>query len=59
MSADNPPWWTHFLLATIIAGIFAALPFWTRGLSVEMAKVAAMIIFPLVIAVYIFAVRRG
>ncbi len=57
MAEGRDPWWTHVYLATIIAGGFAAVPFWTRGLSIEVATVAAAIIFPLIIAAYIFVVR--
>jgi hypothetical protein len=56
VAEDRNPWWTHIFPATVIAGGFAAVPFWTRGLSLEIATVAAGIIFPLMIVAYIYVV---
>jgi hypothetical protein len=58
MIEDKHPWWAHVILATIFAGCFAAVPFWTRGLSLHIASIAAMFIFPSMIVVYI-SVMRG
>ncbi len=58
MSTESgSPWWSHVVVATIIASGFAAVLFWTRGLSVEVATVASLIIFPSIIAAYIFVMR--
>jgi hypothetical protein len=58
MSKSKNPWWTHIFLATVIAGGFAAIPFWTRGLSLELAELAAIVIFPSIIVAYILIVRE-
>lgn len=50
-------WWSHIVLATIIATGFAAIPFWTRGISLELAEVAAIIIFPVIIVIYILVAK--
>lgn len=57
VAEGHDPWWTHVFLATIIASGFASVPFWTRCLSIEIATVAAVFIFPLIIGAYIFIVR--
>jgi hypothetical protein len=59
MAEARSPWWSHVVLATTIAGGFAAVPFWTRGLSIEAATVAALIIFLSIVAAYIFVMRAS
>ena len=53
------PFWGHVVLATTIATIAAAVPFWTHGLSLEVSTWAAIVIFPSALATYAFALRRG
>jgi hypothetical protein len=58
MTEEHIPWWFHVLAATFIAACFAAVPFWTRGLTVQIAGIAAVVIFPSIIVVYIVAMKR-
>lgn len=51
--------WAHVALATFIASGFAAVPFWTHGLSLAVASVAAAVIFPAVIVAYVFVMREN
>lgn len=57
MSDDKIPWWFHVIMATLIASGFAAVPFWTWGLTVQMAGIAAAVILPSIIVAYILATR--
>jgi hypothetical protein len=49
--------WTHVVLVTMLAGIFAAVPFWVIGLPLWIAETLAAIIFPGVIVAYILVMR--
>jgi hypothetical protein len=57
MRDNKIPWWFHVIAATAIAGGFAAVPFWTWGLTVQMAGIAAAVIFPSIIVAYVLAMR--
>jgi hypothetical protein len=57
VAESRDPWWSHIFMAAFIAGGFAAVPFWTRGLSLEIATVVALVIFPSVVVVYIFVAK--
>ena len=52
-------WAAHAILASIIAGGFAAVPFWTWGVTLREAGIAAPIIFVLVIGAYVYVMRNG
>jgi hypothetical protein len=45
-------------MVVMIAGLFAAVPFWTLGLTLEQATVAAAVIFPVVVCAFAFAIWR-
>jgi hypothetical protein len=51
-------WWQIIIIATVVAGVFAAIPFWTVGLSLQTAGIIAMVIFPVVFG-FFFAAFRG
>jgi formate/nitrite transporter FocA (FNT family) len=51
-------WLGHAFMAAMIAGLFAVVPFWTHGLTLDQATKAAVVIFPLVIFAYTFAIWR-
>lgn len=53
-----PSWLAHIILATMFAGVWAAVPFWVRGLPLSIAEVLAAIIFPAVIVGYILLMRK-
>jgi hypothetical protein len=57
MSVENSRWRSHVVLVTLTASVFAAVPFLMRGLSTEIAELAAVILFPATIAAYIFIVK--
>jgi hypothetical protein len=57
MAEKHDSWWAHGLLAVIIAGLFAAIPFWTHGLSIQVAAAIAAIIFLAVLLAYALVVR--
>jgi hypothetical protein len=59
MGFENSRWSSHLLLLTLVAFVFAAVPFLMRGLSMEIAALAATIIFPSAIAAYIFVMKLG
>jgi hypothetical protein len=52
------PWWFSVIYVTMIAAVFAAVPFWTRGLTLTMAEIAAAIIFPSVAIFFAVALWR-
>jgi hypothetical protein len=58
MTEDKIPWWTHVIAALVVALLFAAVPFWTHGLSVSDATICAGVIFPVVVAFYVYAIWR-
>jgi hypothetical protein len=58
MQQDNIPWWGHVIAATVIASLFAAVPFWTHGLTLMGATICAGIIFPAVVVLYTYVVWR-
>jgi hypothetical protein len=47
------------LLGVIIAALFAAVPFWTYGLTLHQAAATSTVIFPLVLAAYAYVLRKG
>lgn len=51
-------WLGYGCIGILVAGLFAAVPFWTLGLTLDQATVAAAIIFPLVLIAYAFAIWR-
>jgi len=59
MTDEKHPLWTHILLAVLIASLFAAVPFWTHGLTSGQATAIATVIFPLIIAAYVYIMRRA
>jgi hypothetical protein len=54
MSAEKTHWRLHVVLVTIIACVFAAVPFL---MGAEIAQFAAMILFPSTIAAYVVVMR--
>lgn len=52
------PWWFSVIYVTMIAAAIAAVPFWTRGLTLTMAEIAAAIIFPSVVVFLAVALWR-
>jgi hypothetical protein len=58
MTKDDPPWWAYAFVVIVIAGLFAAVPFWTHGSTISEAKIAAMAVFPIVIAAFAFVIWR-
>jgi hypothetical protein len=54
MSAEKTHWRLHVVLVTIIASVFAAVPFL---MGAEIAQFAAMILFPSTIAAYVIVMR--
>jgi hypothetical protein len=58
MTKDEPSWWAYAVVVIVIAGLFAAVPFWMHGLTISEAKIAAMVIFPIVVAAFAFAIWR-
>jgi hypothetical protein len=57
MSIENSHWRPHVVLVTLTACVFAAIPFLVRGLSTEVAELAATIIFPSTISAYILVMK--
>jgi hypothetical protein len=51
-------WFGFAFMGVMIAALFAAVPFWTHGLTVKQATVAAAVIFPLVLIAYSYAIWR-
>lgn len=49
----------YILCAAVIAGAFAAVPFWTRGLPLKWAELASIVIFPSVLVFLVVATSRG
>jgi hypothetical protein len=56
MSEKKELWWPHIVVATAVAGGFAALPFWTVGLPIWIATIMAAVLFPSVLTLYILVV---
>ena len=54
MSVKNRYRWSHVVLVTMIASVFAAVPFLMPGLGTDIAELAAMIIVPSNVAAYFF-----
>jgi hypothetical protein len=54
MSVKNRYPWSQFVLLTMIASVFAAIPFSMPGLGTDIAELAAMIIVPSNVAAYLF-----
>ena len=54
MRAEKTNWRSHVVLVTIIASVFAAVPFLMGS---EIARVAATILFPSTIAAYVVVMR--
>jgi hypothetical protein len=54
MSVRNSYRWLHVVLVTMIASVFAAVPFVMPGLGTDIAELAAMIIVPSNVAAYLF-----
>ncbi len=57
MKAKTRVWRSHVILVTLTACAFAAVLFSMRGLSIEVAKLAATIIFSSTIAAYILVMK--
>ncbi len=51
-------WLWYILGAAVIAGCFAAAPFWVRGLPFKWAELASLAIFPCVLVFLIVAMIR-
>ena len=51
--------WLGLALGGIfIAALFAAVPFWAHGLSVEQAAWVSAVVFPVVLGFYAYAIWR-
>jgi uncharacterized membrane protein len=60
MNADHKiPWYGHLIFALMFACLFSAVPFWIIGLTLQQARIAAVVVFPIAIIAYVVALRTS
>jgi hypothetical protein len=52
------PWFGLAVIVVMIAGIFAAVPFWTHGLTLDQAWLLSKIEFPVVLCLFAYGLWR-
>ena len=55
---ENPNLWACAACVIVISALFAAVPFWIRGIDLRDATIVSAIVFPTVAAAFTYAIWR-
>ena len=55
---EHPNLWACAACVIVISALFAAVPFWIRGIDLRDATIVSAIVFPTVAAAFTYAIWR-